>query len=414
MSEEKPVNKARIAVLAALAFITMMSYAMARNPIDSIFLQHNSSKGLPLAWIFTAIGAALTIWVYNRYNARFSMLKIYFAASIISLILLAVILSVFNINPSIMSYALYIWKEMYIVVLVEIFWSYSDIIFSIKTARRLYGILLAFGSLGGMTGSLIIGPAAKLFSTQTSLWFLIPLLLLCGFIARLTARRLGDPVPPASMKKKTHLVDGLKVLNKSRYLIPLLIVVVIVQMATALIDFSYNNFLETNFTNLDVRTDAMGKIHAMVDLVAVSLQLSTGIILRFIGVAGTLLSIPTLVGSSIALFVIAPQVSIIVIVRVVSKSLDYSLFRAAKEILYIPLSHAEKTQGKAFIDILAYRFGKGTSSIILMGLIQIGLASYSIYLAFALVVAWLLLTLIISRRYRSIVSFEEELELHRR
>ena len=44
--------------------------------------------------------------------------------------------------------------------------------------------------------------------------------------------------------------------------------------------------------------------------------------------------------------------------KVASKAFDYSLFRAAKEILYIPLSHPERTQGKTFVDMMAYRMAK--------------------------------------------------------
>lgn len=407
-----PIQKARIAILATLAYLTMLSYAVARNPIDSLFLQQNSVEGLPLAWVLTAIGAALTIAVYNRYNAKSSMLKIFSAAGVISITLLAAILLLFDISPVPMSYVLYVWKEMYIVVLVEIFWSYADIVFSIKSARWIYGVLLACGSLGGMTGSLLIGPAAKAFGTQNTLWLLVPILALCCFVAQIVGKKLGDPVPALNAHKKNSMSGGLNVLRNSKYLVPLLFVVLIVQMTTALVDYSYNGFLQNTFPDLDTRTDMMSKIHATVDLVAVTLQIGTGFVLRWIGVAGALLSVPTLVGAALAGFFIYPQVLMIIAARLISKSLDYSIFRAAKEILYIPLNRAEKTQGKAIIDILAYRFGKGTSSIILMGLIELGLSDYSMHLAFFLAVVWLLLTFIIAKRYRSLVSFTEEQALH--
>lgn len=406
------MQKARFAILAALAYFTMMSYAIARNPIDSIFLQHNTSAGLPLAWVLTAFGAALTIAVYNRFNAKYSMLKIFSAASIISMLLLSIILLLFDVHQIVMSYILYVWKEMYIVVLVEVFWSYADLTFSIKSARKLYGILLAFGSAGGISGSLLIGPLARSLGTQSTLWVLACVLIICALVAQLTGKKLGDPVPTGAARQKNSLSDAFKLLLESKYLFYLLLVVFGVQMATALIDYSYNGFLETAFTNIDERTAAMGKIHAVIDLTSVVLQLGTGAILRWIGVAGTLLAIPSLVGAAIGAFFIVPQVALIVLMRMTSKSLDYSLFRAAKEILYIPLSRAEKTQGKAVIDILAYRLGKGTASLILMLMIQAGVAAYSLPLAFVFVLMWLLLTFVICKRYRSLVSFDEELALH--
>ena len=45
------------------------------------------------------------------------------------------------------------------------------------------------------------------------------------------------------------------------------------------------------------------------------------------------------------------------------KCIDYSLFRAAKELLYIPLSYDAKYRTKGIIDVFAYRFGKGAASL---------------------------------------------------
>ena len=65
-----------------------------------------------------------------------------------------------------------------------------------------------------------------------------------------------------------------------------------------------------------------------------------------------------------------------VVVKVASKSLDYSIFRAAKELLYLPLSQAEKTQGKALIDMLTYRVAKGGASVLLLILKKAGAALF--------------------------------------
>ena len=44
--------------------------------------------------------------------------------------------------------------------------------------------------------------------------------------------------------------------------------------------------------------------------------------------------------------------------------MDYSIFRGAKELLYIPLSYDAKYRAKELIDVFAYRFGKGAASLI--------------------------------------------------
>ena len=46
------------------------------------------------------------------------------------------------------------------------------------------------------------------------------------------------------------------------------------------------------------------------------------------------------------------------------KVIDYSVFRAAKELLYIPLSFDRRYRAKELIDVFGYRFGKGGMSLL--------------------------------------------------
>ena len=88
---------------------------------------------------------------------------------------------------------------------------------------------------------------------------------------------------------------------------------------------------------------------------------------------------------------------------------DYTIFRSAKEILYIPLSYAEQTQGKSVVDMLTYRVAKGGASLLLMGLLALGLAAAVTPVALALTAAWLGTTVAVVRRFRRKVPRSEEL-----
>jgi ATP/ADP translocase len=125
-------------------------------------------------------------------------------------------------------------------------------------------------------------------------------------------------------------------------------------------------------------------------------------------VANTLLVIPVLISLAVTTFMVVPQLTTILITKISSKCFDYSLFRAAKEILYIPLNHREKTQGKALIDILVYRIAKGASSLLILGLIYFNAGSLTMQFTLSFLLMWFILTYIIVRRYRTIVSIEQE------
>ena len=63
-----------------------------------------------------------------------------------------------------------------------------------------------------------------------------------------------------------------------------------------------------------------------------------------------------------AALTIAPSLRSGAIAFLLFKALDYSLFRAAKEILYIPLSFDARYRAKQVIDSFGYRFAKGGSA----------------------------------------------------
>jgi AAA family ATP:ADP antiporter len=167
--------------------------------------------------------------------------------------------------------------------------------------------------------------------------------------------------------------------------------------------------MEAAYPNEDERSAAFGSVYFAVDGVALLLQLGTAGILKALGVTATLVGIPALVGVSVLAAIVQPRVLVVQIMRVMSKAFDYSLFRAAKEMLYIPLSYEEKTRGKAMIDMLTYRVAKGGAALLLGGLVAAGLAGAVVMMGvLGLVALWLLVTVVVVRRYRELVSREEE------
>ena len=75
------------------------------------------------------------------------------------------------------------------------------------------------------------------------------------------------------------------------------------------------------------------------------------------------------------------------------KAFDYSIFRAAKEVLYIPLGFDARYRAKEVIDVFCYRTGKGGSSLLIVLAQKAGLAMNNYYLAigFAVTALWLVL-----------------------
>jgi AAA family ATP:ADP antiporter len=253
-------------------------------------------------------------------------------------------------------------------------------------AKRIYGLFCVVGSLGGMAGNLLVGPLASLVGTAQGLWVVVPLLLASGGGCALLSRAFPDarsaPKTPASM------LQGFAVLRHSRVLWLLMALIATSQVVITLIDYQMNLVLEAHYPETDARTAVIGQIYAAIDLGSLGLQLATSTVLRVVGVGAVLMLIPGVLGAAIGAYAAVPRFAVMAATKVASKTLDYSLFRAAKEILYIPLTHSERTQGKAFVDMCSYRMAKGACSLVLLGLVAWGSPGGVLVLTFVGIAVW--------------------------
>ena len=101
-----------------------------------------------------------------------------------------------------------------------------------------------------------------------------------------------------------------------------------------------------------------------------------------------------------ALVIANPSLFAAAAAYMVFKVMDYSLFRAAKELLYIPLSFDSRYRAKELIDAFGYRFAKGAVSGILTGVKHFAAIPALAYpvTAIAAAIAWLPLVVQLTKK----------------
>ena len=410
MTQTSTLQPTSFAALSALSFLILFSYAIARTVVESLFLgAYPDRTALPLAWAAVALGTTLIVAIYNRFAARLDLVRLLLISTLASAGALVALTLLYQRQVPHAAFALYLWKDIYIVILFEVLLSFANVIFRVRTARRGYGLFLFIGSLGDATGNLGLHRLLRSFSTVQLLWApLIPFALLIP-LALFLGRATGYPGPPRVERQQRSPWHDLAIVRGSAYLLWLLALIGLVQIAITLIDYDYNTLLRMSFPlDTEERTRMGNLVYSAVSVTTVVLQTSASLVLRWIGVPGTLLAVPLILAVTTAGFRLSGGFWLIAAAKVASKSLDYSLFRAAKEILYIPLSYAEKTRGKALIDMMTYRLAKGGASLLLLGLLAFSYGRQISLLTLALLGGWIALTVQISRRYRHLVSRDEE------
>jgi AAA family ATP:ADP antiporter len=398
-----PLGRRLFGGLCTLAFTTMLSYAVAGSAAHALFLTRYGAERLPWVWLLVAAASAVAVGCVNIASRRYNVVQLFVRASMVSAAGLLVLLVLQQRQVSWVPFALYVWKDIYIIVLVELFWTFANLAFGMRTATRTYGLFCAAGSMGGIAGSQAMAYLSPRMGTLPVLWLLVPLLAGGAWGCAALAHHVPVPAPKGKTAHgRAPLRAGWDLVRTSPYLLLMMALVAVVQVTLNLNEFAFSAAVQTEFTDLDTRTQAIAHVSVIINALSFALQVCTAPLVRAVGMPATMISLPVVLGGSLFMALAQPGFATLALCQIVGKSTDYSLFRACKEMLYIPLSYAEKTQGKAVVDIFVYRFAKGGVGLFLLAVAGMGAHVAVRVVTLLLCVAWLFLVTLLLRRWHRV------------
>ncbi len=389
----------RLFHLGGLAALLLATYELARPTAESMFLSAHGAAALPWAWLGVAVGAALVSTAYARAVARYPLGVVIGAASSLSAALFVLLVFLRREGFPAAPFLTYVVKDLYIVVLLESLWAVANASWRLQHARWLYGLFPLFGSAGSLFGGQAAARLTERFGTENALLAVAPALIVFGWLAR----SLDAPTRVAGTDP-VRLGAQLTRLARSRYLQLLAITIGLVQLVVAFVDAGFNARLESLGLTEDARTVAIAGVYQYTTWAAAGLQLLAGPLLAALGVTRILVGVPVLVMASLVGMATVGSWHVTAFAKVMGKALDYSLFRAAKELVYLPLEYAEKTEGKGLVDMLTYRVAKGAASALLLVLAAFGLSQATPWVAVGLGVLWTAAAIRLAAAYRSRVG----------
>ena len=389
---------ATFSAVCLLAFAVLFEYELARAPVESMYLARYGSTALPYAWMAVGVGVTLTVITYNALVRHFALGRLFWMGSLLSAALVSALLTLRQQIPH-TEMLLFVWKDIHVVVLLEMLWTVANRRFVVGDAKWTYGMICFVGSLGSLSGGNTASYIAEASGTKATLAATIPCLVLLASGAWVIGK---SRIEPGRGPRPT--VASLQVLQRSAYVRTLLALIIVIQIAITLIDYEFNSTLEATFHDQDQRTAIIGKVYSYIAAISMALQLGAGVLMRVAGVTGVLILVPTVLTALVGIFAIAPKLALMITTKVGSKAMDYSIFRAAKEILYIPMSTEEKVQGKAVIDMFGYRVGKVGASLLVLALVSAEPSASVTFAVLILIVVWFALTVPLVRQFRAKTS----------
>jgi ATP:ADP antiporter, AAA family len=356
-------------------FLIITALYQLKPASRSLLIESLGADSLPYVWIGSAIALLLTIAIYRKMLMRFGRVQVVLASCLFFAAALVVFRLLAATQAAWVAVAFYVFVDIFGVVLAEQFWSLADGTYRSEEGRRWYGVVGTGGLLGGVVGGLLAALLIHDTPLQTPDLMLVAAALV-GLILGLTwamdrwglLQRTGEMEPDPAVAMHA---GGWRLIAGSRYLLLIAAALLLAQTIAPLVEYQFLRIIETTYPEREARTAALSLFFSIMGGVSVAVNLVlTPLILNYMGVLSGLLVQPLALAIATGGFMLHPTLIPAAIMKICDRGLSYSINRAAKELLYIPVEPMMMYQAKAWIDMFGYRLFKAFGSLIIIGLSQ--------------------------------------------
>jgi len=156
-----------------------------------------------------------------------------------------------------------------------------------------------------------------------------------------------------------------------RYLKLIALLLLLAQMIEPLVEYQFMSVVEAAYQQRELRTAYLGQFFSMLSGVAIAVNLLvTPLILRCCGPIFGLAAQPLAVVAGSLYMLWSPGLNAASVLKIADRGLSYSINRASKELLYIPIDALLIFQAKAWIDMFGYRLFRVLGSVMILLLTQ--------------------------------------------
>jgi len=396
------VQRLKAALLCSWFFVTVATLWLLKPVRVAALLVHLGAVETPYVRLAGVATVALVVtfysWIVNRLS-RVAMVRwahLLFAAALLAFWIALRLWGAWLGAQRPFVWAVYILVEIYSVVLIGIFWTYTNDIVTEEESNKLYGAIGLGGIVGGAAGGAFVDGFTKMIGPVNLLVICAGLCAVSAALGSITEAVVKPPERALAPKKEEEeglaaALAGAREVRASRYLMLIVGIVVAYEFTATLTDFATSVIFEHAYRDEVVLTRMYGRLGWIVSATAFVTQLVlVPLLLPRKRVALLVPPLAMLVGAvSVLAF---PVVAVTMFLAASDRGLNYSVQQATKESLYVPLTDVQKYKSKAFIDMFVDRAAKALAAFALIAIIRSVGASVSVSLVVAIVsvVGWAL------------------------
>jgi AAA family ATP:ADP antiporter len=366
------------AVIAGFAmfFLLFAGYFMLRPVRETMGIVGGVEN---LQWLFTgtflATLAAMPLfgWIAGRVQRRRILSWVYGFFTLNLIAFGAAFL--FDPDDVWVARTFYIWLSTFSLIAISVAWSVLVDVFSTSQAKRLFALMAAGASLGGLTGPLLgvflVGRVG-----HAGLMFLSAALLVSSALAAHGVQRWRErhalAAHDATQRQRplggSPFAGATEVL-KSPYLLGIAVFMLLLASVSTFLYFEQARMVHAVFPHRTDQTRVFGVIDIIVQTLSILSQLLiTGRIARKLGVGVLLVAVPLIAATGFLWLAFAPTFAVLAVVMVVRRAGEYALVRPGREMLYTVVEPEAKYKAKNFNDTVVYRGADAVSGWVKAGI----------------------------------------------
>ena len=387
--EQKTGLLTAIAMTAATLMIAQHIAGKATR--DALFLSNFDVADLPKAMMLGAAISVVAVLAMSRLLARFGPARLIPPLYVASALLLGVQWLLADLMPKVSALALYLHVAALNSILISGFWSVINERFDPYTAKRVIARLAAAATFGGLLGGVAAKAVSAAADTHAILLMLSAMHLICGLGIGYLAR--GEAASSRSRQEAPR--NLLAPLRRSPLIRRMALLGLLVATTAAVMDYLLKAEAAATLSDEEL-ISFFSYFYMAVGLGSFLVQSAVGNkALRWFGLGGSMAVWPLIILVTGTGALLVRSLITVTLMRASANLFYNSFFRAGFELLYTPISPADKRTGKVLIDVGADRSGDMLGGLIVMAILALPFAVESILFGAALFLAAVCLGLVL-------------------
>jgi len=363
----------------AFFFFLFCGYFMLRPIRETMGIQAGVNQ---LQWLYTAtfVATLAVVPLFGWLSARVPRATLLTWVYSLFALTMAGFAALLYLRPDSVwaARAFYVWLSVFNLFVVSIAWSLMADVFRMESAKRLFALIAAGASAGGLCGPLLgallagaLGPAGLLLLSALLLTATLPLKQWLLRWRTETRMEIG----PEDMQQPIQgaILAGISRIFRSRFLLGISLLVILLATLNTFLYMEQARLVADTFPTTAERLRVFSALDFTVQTLALLSQLFlSGRIAARLGLRFLLTAVPLAVGVSFLALAAFPVFGVLAAAMILRRAGEYALIRPGREMLFTAVPAEDKYKTKSVIDTVVYRGGDAASGWVKTGVDTLG------------------------------------------